>query len=406
MFDDEYFDQYTSILESKPELYVSIEIHGVKGEFDLEANETICEVDDDNPQFFSAYTRDLNNEAYCIADAGMSKLEDLRTIAKNLAARHNWEYQDFTFDKPYWTWDQCSAKVTTLFDEAYCAQCYESIGDDTRLIHLPVGTRLISIQGETSDTDSGQDVFTGPNADGVICHVLFGQEHCYWVDFPLGVSVLLSQAELDDNSRYQVLPVDVQVVDDRRVIAHFQPQAWVHDTAMDIDGACDLDVTDRVLALSAEVIHQLEDNDYPSDELVYGLTDHVGPHYVSVKESILEFFGVDRLVDITEEILVEKRLLYTVPSSSNGVKKHNVHIYAIVRVKVCDIEAESHADAIQKAEVLVDLNALFNKGADQEFADDIDCFLVDEIGDEDYGNSRWYEKDGVTPMAQSQDKSS
>jgi len=406
MFDDEYFDQYTSILESKPELYVSIEIHGVKGEFDLEANETICEVDDDNPQFFSAYTRDLNNEAYCIADAGMSKLEDLRTLAKNLATRHNWECQDFTFDKPYWTCDQCSAKVTTLFDEAYCAQCYESIGDDTKLIHLPVGTRLISIQGETSDTDSGQDVFTGPNADGVICHVLFGQEHCYSVNFPLGVSVLLSQAELADNNRYQVFPVGVQVIDDRRVIAHFQPQAWVHDTAMDIDGACDLDVTDRVLALSAEVIHQLEDDDYPSDELVYGLTDHVGPHYVSVKESILEFFGVDRLVDITEEMLIENRLLYTVPSSSNGVKKHNVHIYAIVRVKVCDIEAESHADAIQKAEVLVDLNALFNKGADQKFADDIDCFLVDEIGDEDYRNSRWYEKDGVTPMAQSPDKPS
>jgi hypothetical protein len=406
MFDDEYFDQYTSLLESKPELYVSIEIHGVKGEFDPEANETICEVDDNNPQFFSAYTRDLNNEAYCIADAGMSKLEDLRTLAKNLAVQHNWECQDFTFDKPYWTCEQCRAKVTTLFDEAYCAQCYESIGDDTKLIHLPVGTRIISIQGETSDTDSGQDVFTGPNADGVICYVLFGQEHCYSVNFPLGVSVLLSQAELADNNRYQVLPVDVQVADDRRVIAHFQPQAWVHDTAMDIDGACDLDVTGRVLVLAAEVIHQLEDDDYPSDELVYGLTDHVGPHYVSVKESILEFFDVDQLVDITEEMLGEKRLLYTVPSSSNGVKKHNVHIYAIVRVKVCDIEAESHADAIQKAEVLVDLNDLFNKGADQEFADDIDCFLVDEIGDEDYRNSRWYEKDGVTRMAQSQDKPS
>ena len=56
--------------------------------------------------------------------------------------------------------------------------------------------------------------------------------------------------------------------------------------------------------------------------------------------------------------------------------------------------------------MLVDLNALFNKGSDQEFADDIDCFLVDEIGDEDYRNSRWYEKDSVTPMAQSQDKPS
>ena len=121
MFDNEYFDQYSTLLESKPELYASIEIRGVK---DL-GNEN-CVTDDDNPDFFSAYARDHENLAYCIADAGMSKLEKLRATAKSLATEYNWEYQDFTFDKPYWTCSQCTAKITTVFDGDFCAQCFET----------------------------------------------------------------------------------------------------------------------------------------------------------------------------------------------------------------------------------------------------------------------------------------
>ena len=121
MFDDEYFDQYSTLLETKPELYASIEIRGVK-----DLGDGNCFTDDDNPDFFSAYTRDHENLAYCIADAGMSKLEQLRATAKNLALKYNWEYQDFTFDKPYWTCSQCTAKITTAFGGAFCAQCFES----------------------------------------------------------------------------------------------------------------------------------------------------------------------------------------------------------------------------------------------------------------------------------------
>ena len=249
---------------------------------------------------------------------------------------------------------------------------------DINFTSLPVGTRIISIKGETSDTDSGQDVFTGTHAEGIIFDVLPEQAHCYAVNFPTGVSVFLSPKEVADNSNYLVL---------RRVIARFQPQAWVNDTAMNIDGACDLDVTDRLLAMPLKHIHLLEDDDYPSDELVHGLTDHVGPHYVEVKDSILEFFAVERLADITEKILAEQRLHYAAQSSSERGKLHNVHIYAIVRVKVSNVEAENHAEAIKKAEDMIDLNGLFNRGSDQEFADDIDCFLVDEVGDEEFNVS-------------------
>lgn len=214
----------------------------------------------------------------------------------------------------------------------------------------------------------------------------------------------LRQAAMDFSQGHGLVYQDFSTV--RRVIARFQPQAWIRDCAVDIDGQCDLDVTDRLLQMPLNTIISLEDDEYVSDELVHGLTGHVGPHHAEVKDSILEFFGVGKLADVTEEMLEQKRLQYAVRLPSERAKLHNVHIYAIVRVKVCDIEAKTHADAIQKAEALIDLNALFNIGSDQEFADDIDCFLVDEVGDEGHCNSRWYGKDGVTPMDQKQGETS
>ena len=152
----------------------------------------------------------------------------------------------------------------------------------------PVGTRIISIHGETSDTEAAQDVFTGPNAQGVISQVLTDQEHCYSVDFPLGVSVFLSPSEMADSSKYQIDPMT----------------------------------------------------------------------------------------------------LYT------------VRIFAIVRVNIFNVEAVNHLQAIEKAEEMVDLDALLTRGTSQEFAEDIDCYCVDEVGDEEFTNTHWYEKDGLTLMTQ------
>jgi len=72
--------------------------------------------------------------------------------------------------------------------------------------HLPVGTRIISIKGETSDTDVTNNVFTGESAEGVITQVLTEQEHCYMVDFPFDVSIFLSQLEISDGCNYKIQP--------------------------------------------------------------------------------------------------------------------------------------------------------------------------------------------------------
>ena len=75
--------------------------------------------------------------------------------------------------------------------------------------------------------------------------------------------------------------------------------------------------------------------------------------------------------------------------------KHDVHIYAIVRVKVKDVEAESHSEAMDKALEMADLNDLLRdvpnaQGLETESAEEIDNFLVDEVGDEHFEHSQYW----------------
>ncbi len=62
--------------------------------------------------------------------------------------------------------------------------------------------------------------------------------------------------------------------------------------------------------------------------------------------------------------------------------KYRVHVYAIVRVPF-EIEADSELEALKKADE-VDLAEELAKGWRGEFADDIDGYLVDELGDDGF----------------------
>jgi hypothetical protein len=73
--------------------------------------------------------------------------------------------------------------------------------------------------------------------------------------------------------------------------------------------------------------------------------------------------------------------------------KYDVHIYAVVRVKIEAVEADSQVAAIQEAQKGLDLEEAVRSG---EYAEEITGFLVDEVGDENYSQSRAYQADGVT----------
>lgn len=94
--------------------------------------------------------------------------------------------------------------------------------------------------------------------------------------------------------------------DDTRIIARFQPQAWLNDHAynVDPDGETEFDVTDFVVGLGRDVALAIEDDQWSSDEL----TLHAacpewaqcwsGPFYIAVEDSINDYY--DNLDGVSE----------------------------------------------------------------------------------------------------------
>jgi len=80
--------------------------------------------------------------------------------------------------------------------------------------------------------------------------------------------------------------------------------------------------------------------------------------------------------------------------------KYNVHIFTVVRVKVSDIEASSHVDAMAKAEELIPFHKIFDRddNPEMEWGEEHSHALVDEVGDEEYENSKWYGPDLDSPI--------
>lgn len=68
--------------------------------------------------------------------------------------------------------------------------------------------------------------------------------------------------------------------------------------------------------------------------------------------------------------------------------KYAVHLFPTVRVKV-EVEAESQHGAIAKA-LEIDLHPIVDHGEVEYSEDAIEIILVDESGDEEYDNSKWY----------------
>lgn len=89
------------------------------------------------------------------------------------------------------------------------------------------------------------------------------------------------------------------------------------------------------------------------------------------------------------------------------MKTYTVHLFAVVRVKVLGVEAESQTAAIEHAEAAVDFNELFNRYGlaggyttppsttltveHTEYADEVVAALVDEADDPEFARSTCYD---------------
>lgn len=108
----------------------------------------------------------------------------------------------------------------------------------------------------------------------------------------------------------RAIPVGDSVVDKDltgpRIMARFLAQKWVNGYLVEIDDAhFEQDVTAKVLALNAAEIAEISDADYSTDYLIDH--DHDGPFRVEVYEAICDYFDVNRLRDVTDELVKDAR---------------------------------------------------------------------------------------------------
>jgi hypothetical protein len=68
---------------------------------------------------------------------------------------------------------------------------------------------------------------------------------------------------------------------------------------------------------------------------------------------------------------------------------YDVHIFAVVLLKVESIEADTQKDAIWKALESVDLYNQF-EGPHTEYAEEIVRYVVDEVGEDEYSHTQTY----------------
>lgn len=131
---------------------------------------------------------------------------------------------------------------------------------------------------------------------------------------------------------------------EKRIIANFLRQEWVGDTCHPVGEEIPVDVTARVLALPAAEIHKIVDDREESDRLCRREADwHGGPFRVCVEQSILDYFGVERLSDITQEAVDAARSAL-VPREYAVMVTRTATRHATIRVS-----AVSFDDALDKA---------------------------------------------------------
>lgn len=128
----------------------------------------------------------------------------------------------------------------------------------------------------------------------------------------------------------------------RRIECEFLKQTWggrKGDTAIEV-GSETLDVTDYVLSLPYERFIAIEDNDESSDEVGRAHTDWGGPCEAMVKDSILAYFGVDELTDVSLEGLAHAREFALKKASAQEDEVFEITLQVKVR-KSGDIQVSS-----------------------------------------------------------------
>jgi len=104
---DSAWGGYAETIIHDPKDYDALEIHGVRemmreamgDRYNAEKHGTMCEVDDENPEFYSVYVHLAEGGVECIGD--FETAEDARTYAiTQIGPQYGWHVHDYTVNRP------------------------------------------------------------------------------------------------------------------------------------------------------------------------------------------------------------------------------------------------------------------------------------------------------------------
>ena len=84
--------------------------------------------------------------------------------------------------------------------------------------------------------------------------------------------------------------------------------------------------------------------------------------------------------------------------------QYNVHVCAVVRIKINRVEADNMCQAIERAEDEANLASLFphhivdGGRLETEYAEDVTSYLVDVVGDEEYSRTTLFDANRQVSM--------
>lgn len=120
-----------------------------------------------------------------------------------------------------------------------------------------------------------------------------------------------------------------------QIRGRFDRQIWFNDNALSL-GDVNFNATGQVLALSVKDIKKLRDCHESSDRLGQANVEHDGPCSVYIEQSILDFFHLDSINEITPALLSGARAWYKrQPLRTFNVRVKSVK-YKNLRIKARD----------------------------------------------------------------------